>query len=114
VIRRMLEGAGAEVTDASDVDTAIACIDVLRPSLVVSDIAIPHQDGYDLIRRIRERHGGDALPAIALTAFARDEDRSKALEAGYQAHLAKPVDGRQLVTVAAGLVQDSSRLTGRT
>ena len=114
LIRRMLEGAGAEVTDVSDVDTAIACLDVVRPSLVVSDIAIPHQDGYDLIRRIRERHQGDVLPAIALTAFARDEDRSKALDAGYQAHLAKPIDGHQLVTVAAGLVQHSRRLTGRT
>jgi len=53
------------------------------------------------------------LPAIALTALAREEDRSKALNAGYQAHLAKPVDPRQLLTVAAGLVQGSRRLTGR-
>ena len=54
------------------------------------------------------------LPAIALTAFAREEDRRKALDAGYQAHLSKPVDPRQLVTVAAGLVQGTRRLTGRT
>ena len=113
LIRRMLEEAGAQVTDASDVDAAIECIDAVRPDVVVSDIALPHQDGYDLIRRIRERYRADLLPAIALTAFAREEDRSKALNAGYQAHLAKPVDPRQLLTVAAGLVQGSRRLTGR-
>jgi PAS domain S-box-containing protein len=113
LIRRMLEDAGAQVTDTSDVDSAIACIEAERPAVVVSDIALPHQDGYDLIRRIRERHRADVLPAIALTAFARDEDRSKALDAGYQAHLSKPIDPRQLVTVAAGLVQGSRRRTGR-
>ena len=75
---------------------------------------MPHQDGYDLIRRIRERYRADVLPAIALTAFAREEDRGKALAAGYQAHLSKPVDPRQLLTVAAGLVQSARRLTGRT
>ena len=114
LIRRMLEEAGAQVTDTSDVDAAIECIDAVRPDVVVSDIALPHQDGYDLIRRIRERYRADVLPAIALTAFAREEDRSKALDAGYQSHLSKPVDPRQLVTVAAGLVQGSRRLTGRT
>ena len=70
LMRRVLEDAGAEVTGASDVDAAIECIDVVRPAVVVSDIALPHQDGYDLIRRIRERYRADVLPAIALTAFA--------------------------------------------
>src|SRR5204862_5036511 len=101
--RRMPEGGGAEVADTSDRDSAIACIDAARPALVISDIALPHQDGYDLIRRVRERYRADVLPAIALTAFARDEDRARALDAGYQAHLAKPVDPRQLLTVAAGV-----------
>jgi PAS domain S-box-containing protein len=114
LIRRMLEDAGARVTDVSDVDAAIECLELVRPALVVSDIALPHQDGYDLIRRVRERHRPDTLPAIALTAFAREEDRGKALEAGYQSHLSKPVDPRQLLTVAASLVQGSRRLTGRT
>ncbi len=113
LIRRMLEDAGAHVTDTSDVDAAMECIDAARPAIVVSDIALPHQDGYDLIRRIRERYRADVLPAIALTAFARDEDRTKALGAGYQAHLSKPVDPRQLLTVTAGLVQGAARLTGR-
>ena len=114
LIRRMLEDAGAEVADTSDVDAAIACIETALPALVISDIALPHQDGYDLIRRIRERYRADVLPAIALTAFARNEDRTRALDAGYQAHLSKPVDPRQLLTVAAGVVQGSRRLTGRT
>jgi CheY-like chemotaxis protein len=113
LIRRMLEGAGAHVTEAADVDAAIGAIEAARPTVVVSDIALPHQDGYDLIRRIRERYRADVLPAIALTAFAREEDRSKALDAGYQAHLAKPVDPRQLLTVAASLIQGARRLTGR-
>jgi PAS domain S-box-containing protein len=113
LIRRLLADAGAQVTDAADVDAAIACIELVQPAVVVSDIALPHQDGYDLIRRIRERYRPDALPAVALTAFAREEDRGKALAAGYQAHLSKPVDPRQLLTITAGLVQSSRRLTGR-
>jgi PAS domain S-box-containing protein len=110
LIRRMLEGAGAAVAEAADVETALALLDRVQPSVLISDIAIPHQDGYDLIRRVRERgYGADVLPAIALTAFARNEDRHRALDAGYQAHLSKPVPAAQLLTVAKTLVQRARR-----
>ena len=110
LIRRVLEDAGAAVVDAADVPTALACVESEPPALVVSDIAIPHQDGYDLIRCLRERGlGAEVLPAIALTAFARNEDRQRALAAGYQAHLSKPVASAQLVSVASTLVNRARR-----
>jgi PAS domain S-box-containing protein len=110
LIRRMLQDAGAEVNDAADVETALACLEGVQPAVLVSDIGIPHQDGYDLIRRIRERgHSAETLPAIALTAFARNEDRQRALTAGYQAHLAKPVRAPQLLSCIASLLQQSRR-----
>jgi PAS domain S-box-containing protein len=110
LIRRLLEGAGADVADAADVDTALAAIEAVRPQLLISDIALPEQDGYDLIRRVREGgHDADALPAVALTAFARTEDRNRALAAGYQAHLPKPVAANQLLSITASLLQRTRR-----
>jgi PAS domain S-box-containing protein len=110
LIRRMLEDAGAAVIDACDVPSALAALERSRPALLISDIAIPHEDGYDLIRHVRERGlGPDVLPAIALTAFARKDDRSRALDAGYQAHLSKPVPSAQLVSVASTLLRGARR-----
>lgn len=80
-----------------------------RPDMIVSDIGMPDQDGYELMRQIRmlpDNQGG-RTPAIALTAFARPEDRRQALEVGYQKHLAKPVDPHELLTVIARLTQDN-------
>jgi CheY-like chemotaxis protein len=110
LIRRLLEDAGAHVEVASDVTRALALIDTAPPAVLISDIAIPEQDGYDLIRQVRKRgYEADTLPAIALTAFARSEDRSRALAAGYQAHLPKPVAAAQLLSVTATLLQRSRR-----
>jgi len=104
LISGVFVSAQAEVRGVEDVRSALDALDAFRPQLVVSDIGIPGEDGYDLIRHIRAR-GLDAatLPAIALTAFARAEDREQALRAGYQHHLAKPVDLAQLVRVATTL-----------
>jgi len=74
----------------------------------VSDIGLPDVDGYDLIHRIRGLPAGGAIPAVALTAYARTEDRMRAFRAGYQAHLAKPIEPAELVaTIAsfAGLIK---------
>lgn len=96
---------GAEVKES---DTAAAALEVLagwNPDVLVSDIGMPGEDGYDLIRNVRtlpEECGG-RTPAAALTAYARDEDRSRVLAAGYQAHLAKPVGARELVYAVADL-----------
>ena len=105
----MLEQRGAEVITADS--TADALEKLFResngsfPDVLVSDIGMPGQDGIDLITRVRERgsaHGGN-IPAIALTAYARDDDRSRALEAGFQRHLAKPVEPSILATTIADL-----------
>ncbi len=80
-------------------------METLSPDVLVSDIGMPGMDGYQLIRRFRAGEPkGQRLPAIALTAFARAEDRKKALLAGYQSHIAKPIDIAELVIVVAGLV----------
>ena len=76
-----------------------------QPDVLLSDIGMPGTDGYALIRQVRALPGalGGATPAIALTAFARNEDRARALGAGYQIHLGKPIDEEELVAAVASL-----------
>jgi CheY-like chemotaxis protein len=97
LLQRFIEDQSGFVITAS---TAKQALDVLRREtfdVIVSDIAMPGGDGYDLIAEIRRR--GLATPAVALTAFARPEDRQRALAGGYQAHLAKPVDVVELLAL---------------
>ncbi len=75
--------------------------------MLVSDISMPGRDGYDLIREVRTARNPEGLPAVAVTAFAGPEDRKRALTAGFQAHLAKPVDPAELVDVIARLAASS-------
>ena len=110
-VHRVLRDAGAEVREASDVPSALSLIDPFGPHVLVSDVGMPREDGYDLIRRIRESgYAAEVLPAIALTAFARDEDRDRALAAGYQHHLAKPVNVTRLLEITADLAEGSGAL----
>ena len=76
-----------------------------RPDMIVSDIGMPGEDGYEFIRKVRALPGeeGGRTPAAALTAFARAEDRTRALRAGYQTHVAKPVEPFELTAVVASL-----------
>jgi signal transduction histidine kinase/ActR/RegA family two-component response regulator len=93
-----LQDAGATVTTVGSVPEALGMLDVFHPDALVSDIGLPKDDGYTLIRKIREReaeHGG-LLPAVALTGYARAEDRVKMLAAGYHAHVPKPFDAAEL------------------
>ena len=103
VIRRLLEAHGAEVVTAGTAEEAVEQAANSRPDILVSDIGLPDVDGYELIRRFRrnEVEGLDGIPAVALTAFARSEDRTRALRAGYQAHIAKPVEPAELVATLA-------------
>ena len=79
-------------------------LDHSRPDVLLSDIGMPLMDGYEFIRKVRAaRTNGDSIPAAALTAFARFEDRRRALLAGYQAHVAKPVEPAELIAVVASL-----------
>jgi signal transduction histidine kinase/CheY-like chemotaxis protein len=107
LLRVVLETAGARVTTASSALAALELIESLRPDVIVADIGMPEIDGFELIKRIRALPDSEAsnVPAAALTAFARSEDRTKALQSGFEMHLAKPVDPGELVASVATLVR---------
>jgi hypothetical protein len=105
LLQRVLAQQGAIVITAGSAEEALRILEAVRFDVLLSDIGMPGMDGYQLMRRIRatetkEQH----LPALALTAFARPEDRKNVILAGYQSHLAKPFDLAELVIVIAGLV----------
>jgi signal transduction histidine kinase len=106
IMERILRDGGATVVTASSASGALAILPRLLPNLLVSDIGMPNEDGYDLIKKVRalSRNDGGATPAVALTAFVRSEDRLHALRSGYQMHVAKPVEPSELLTVCASLV----------
>jgi CheY-like chemotaxis protein len=102
-----LNQCGAEVIIAGSAAEALETIASDLPDVLISDIGMPGEDGYELIRRVRELpvESGGRVPAIALTAYARTEDRMQALRAGYQMHVPKPVELAELVAIVASLVQ---------
>jgi hypothetical protein len=105
VVQTLLGSCGAAVRVAASARQALDILDRWRPDLVVSDIGMPGEDGYALIHQIRQRppdRGGE-IPAVALTAYARVEDRVKILTAGFQMHVTKPVDPTELVAVVASV-----------
>lgn len=101
----LLEEEGAMVRSASSVAEALAQLESSWPDVLLSDIGMPGADGYELIARVREMEvlRGGMMPAIALTAYARESERQQALEAGFQMHLSKPVDVSQLIAGIANL-----------
>jgi PAS domain S-box-containing protein len=105
LIERLLRDCDATVTTAASAREAMERVVREKPDVLLSDIGMPAEDGYALIRRVRAL-GGDKgrIPAIAVTAYARADDRTKALHAGYQMHLAKPVEPAKLVAMVASLV----------
>jgi PAS domain S-box-containing protein len=107
LLKAGLGQCGADVTVAGSVAEAYELMRDGIPDLLISDIGMPGEDGYELIRRVRQlpAESGGRVPAIALTAYARVEDRMQALRAGYQMHVPKPVELAELVAVAASLVQ---------
>ena len=102
---------GPKVVTAGSAVEALATLEEMRPDLLISDIGMPGEDGYELIRKVRALPAGRGgkIPAIALTAYARTEDRLRALRAGYQMHIAKPVELAELVAVMASLVGRSEK-----
>ncbi|MDB6165591.1 MAG: rpfC 5 [Lacunisphaera sp.] len=103
VLRRILAGHNAVVCTASSAQEALGLFEAFAPDVILSDIGMPGQDGYDFIRRIRELPNGAAVPAAALTALARSDDRMRALHAGFQTHVAKPVAAAEVVAVVRSL-----------
>ena len=92
---------GATVVTADSAETALRAVNNQKPDVLVSDIGMPDEDGYSLIRKVRALDID--IPAIALTAFTRAQDRMKALSAGFQNHVSKPVEPEELATVIASL-----------
>ncbi|NMG07950.1 ATPase [Brasilonema sp. UFV-L1] len=113
-ITTVLQQCQAEVKAVGSVQEALDTMTQWKPDVLVSDIGMPQEDGYSLIRKVRSRerngeislssHKGGKIPAAALTAYARPEDRMRAIQEGYQLHLPKPVEPAELATVVASLV----------
>jgi CheY-like chemotaxis protein/anti-sigma regulatory factor (Ser/Thr protein kinase) len=101
MLRLMFVERGAVVTTVASADGALEVLAHTRFDVIVSDIGMPGRDGYELLTQVRQR--GVQTPALALTAFARTEDRAKALQCGYQAHLTKPVEAMELFAAVATL-----------
>ena len=110
LVKRLLEMAGATVSMAGSASEAMERILAGRPDVLVCDIGMPGEDGYSLIRRLRGlEHQESVLPAVAVTAYARSEDRTKAIRSGFQNHLAKPVEPAELLAVVSSLAGRKAR-----
>ena len=109
-IATVLAHCGAEVTPAASVREAMIRFEASRPDVLVADLAMPGEDGYELIRqvRLRERNRGNHLPAIAVTALASAEDRQRALAAGFDVHLPKPTEPIEVVAAVARVVRGAA------
>ncbi|MBE9039069.1 response regulator, partial [aff. Roholtiella sp. LEGE 12411] len=105
-ITTVLQQCHAEVQAVASVQEALQLLLQWKPDVLVSDIGMPQEDGYSLIRKLRSQppEQGGKIPAAALTAFARAEDRMRAIQEGYQLHLPKPIEPAELATVVASLV----------
>jgi signal transduction histidine kinase/ActR/RegA family two-component response regulator len=106
MLRRMLAEYKATVDTATSVPQALERLDRTVYDIIISDIGMPEMDGYKLIRQLRSR--GATIPAVAVTAFARPEDRIRALQAGYNTHISKPLEPMELIAVIAALVRQRS------
>jgi CheY-like chemotaxis protein len=101
LLHEILREHGAEVSIASSAAEARSALAVMKPDVIISDIGMPDEDGYAFIRRLRAE--GERVPAIALTAYAGQQDAQRAFAAGFQKHVIKPVDPARLVSVVANL-----------
>jgi CheY-like chemotaxis protein len=117
LIQLVLERSGAQVRAAASAAEGFEAVEAFSPHVIVSDIGMPHEDGYSFMRRVRglpEALGG-GVAAVALTAYTRDEDRLHAMKAGYNRHLAKPAHPEALVSTIRELVErDPSEPRGAT
>ena len=101
----MLEREGSEAYGAGSAAEAMTLLRAVKPHVLISDLAMPDEDGFDLIRKVRASasDAAAAIPAVALSGYASEEDRARALHAGFQRHLHKPVDPNQLARVVTSL-----------
>jgi CheY-like chemotaxis protein len=111
LLRTILEGAGAKVTTVTNATGALQTLNLLRPDVLVADLAMPMMDGFSLIHRVR--HASDpvvrGIPAVAVTGRAESEARAMVLDSGFEIYLPKPVDPDELVAAVAGLARRPKR-----
>jgi CheY-like chemotaxis protein len=107
LLKRILQEHSADVLTAASAEEALTLLEEHQPHIVLSDIGMPEMDGYDFLRRLRQ--SGNQIPAVAVTAFARSEDRTKALIAGYHGHVTKPVEPNELVATVAAFAKTFPR-----
>jgi CheY-like chemotaxis protein len=114
LVKAILERYGAQVTAVASADEALASLERTKPDVLVSDIGMPGRNGYELIKKIRalEPERGGRVPAVALTAYAGSRDRRRALVAGFQVHLAKPIEPDELLAVVASLGWRGNKIQG--
>jgi CheY-like chemotaxis protein len=107
LVASVLGAAGAEVISVTSTREALDCLGGMTPDLLLADLGLPGEDGYTLLRRIRAMKTSetDALPAVAITAYARASDRERALAAGFLRYVVKPVDPAELVTLLASVLE---------
>jgi CheY-like chemotaxis protein len=105
LIRRVLSQCNAHVITAASAEEGLKILLAQRPNVIVSDVGMPEKDGYQFIREVRSLSASDGgrTPAIALTAFARSEDRTRAMRAGYQVHISKPIEPQELIATVGSL-----------
>ena len=109
ILTFVLEQEGAAVTAVASAQEALAALDKFTPNLIISDIGMPEADGYTLMTQIRQLSQGENLPAIALTAYAGEVDRQRALNAGFQQHLTKPINISLLLTTITKLINSNQK-----
>jgi signal transduction histidine kinase/CheY-like chemotaxis protein len=106
----VLEHEGATIVTAASAEQALQAYEINPPDILISDIAMPEENGYVLLQKIREmeqRRNRRPAPAIALTAYARDEDKQRSLEAGFDIHLSKPISSEELISALLGVARKS-------
>jgi CheY-like chemotaxis protein len=111
LLSTVIERAGARATAVASVRAALQALESLQPDALVSDIGLPSEDGYALIRQLRAREAerGGFLPAVALTGYVRAEERAQVLAAGFQLHVPKPVDIAELIAAIAAVTGGSRK-----
>jgi CheY-like chemotaxis protein len=113
LIIHLLQQCRAEVHAAGSADEGLQLVQAVKPDVIISDIGMPHKDGYQFLREVRalSPEEGGKTPAVALTAFARSEDRTRAMMAGYQVHVAKPIEPQELLATVGSLAGRTGRPT---
>jgi CheY-like chemotaxis protein len=116
LLKVLLESEGSAVAATPSVQQALAAYDQSRPDVIIADIGMPEYNGYTLIGKVRAKdreHGGNIVPAIALTAFTTAIDRDTVLSAGFQLHMPKPFEPHHLISVVSQLAKQYPRPSAR-